>query len=173
MADDARASASKQLLLAAQTDNVELAESILDADPPIAYDINFTDGIGNTALHYACENISADVLDRLLNEEVDVDVQNTLAGDTPLHVACRVANEEARNWLVSELLEAGAPTETKNHAGLRAVDTIVGAKADTELGKKLIDMLTVTRAEAQLGADDIAYDDDDIADDGPPSDVEA
>ncbi|PKI85790.1 hypothetical protein MVES_000289 [Malassezia vespertilionis] len=155
MADDAR----KQLLLAAQTDNVELAESILDADPPIAYDINFTDGIGNTALHYACENISADVLDRLLNEEVDVDVQNTLAGDTPLHVACRVANEEARNWL--------APTETKNHAGLRAVDTIVGAKADTELGKKLIDMLTVTRAEAQLGADDIAYDD------GPPSDVEA
>lgn len=58
---------------------------------------------------------------------------------------------------VGELLEAGAPTDTKNHAGLRPVDTVVGARAETELGKKLIDMLTMSQAEAQLSVGDIAY----------------
>ena len=58
---------------------------------------------------------------------------------------------------VHELLEAGAPTSTKNHAGQRPVDTIVGARAESELGKKCIEMLTMSQAEAQLDAADIAY----------------
>ncbi|KAI3628859.1 hypothetical protein CBS14141_000562 [Malassezia furfur] len=171
MADDARATADKQLIHAARTDNVDLFNSVVNADPPVPYDINYADGVGNTALHYAVENVSIHVLDLILDEEVDVDARNRLEGDTPLHLACRISNEEARNYVVHELLEAGAPTDTKNNAGLRPVDTIVGARAESELGKQCIEMLTMSQAEAQLEPTDIAYDDDDIADDGE-SDVE-
>lgn len=99
MADDARATADKQLIHAARTDNVDLLNSVVNADPPVAYDINYTDGVGNTALHYAVENVSIHVLDLLLDEEVDVDARNRLEGDTPLHLACRIPNEEARNYV--------------------------------------------------------------------------
>ena len=72
---------------------------------------------------------------------------------------------------MQQLLDAGATTTTLNRAGLRPVDLIVGARAETPLGKELIQMLTMTQAENALGADDIAYgtyyndshsDDDDI-----------
>lgn len=64
---------------------------------------------------------------------------------------------DARTYPVHELLEAGAPTDTKNNAGLRPVDTIVGARAESELGKQCIEMLTMSQAEAQLEPTDIAY----------------
>lgn len=99
MADDARATADKQLIHAARTDNVDLFNSVVNADPPVPYDINYTDGVGNTALHYAVENVSIHVLDLILDEEVDVDARNRLEGDTPLHLACRISNEEARNYV--------------------------------------------------------------------------
>lgn len=171
MTDDAGANANKILLHAARTDHLEMLNSVLNAQPPMPYDINCVDGLGNTVLHYACENISTHVLDAILEQEIDVDAQNRIEGDAPLHVACKVENEEARNWLVQQLLDAGATTTTLNRAGLRPVDLIVGARAETPLGKELIQMLTMTQAENALGADDIAYgmyynhshaDDDDI-----------
>lgn len=156
---------------------MDLLNSVIYAQPPVAYDINHADGLGNTALHYACENVSVNVLDPILEEQVDVDAQNRIEGNAPLHVACHIANEEARNWLVGELLEAGASTQTRNRAGLRPVDLVVGDKATSPLGKQLIDMLTMSQAEANLDADDIAYgtcalvcpytDDADGAGDGP------
>ena len=99
MADDARATADKQLIHAARTDIVDLFNSVVNADPPVPYDINYADGVGNTALHYAVENVSIHVLDLILDEEVDVDARNRLEGDTPLHLACRISNEEARNYV--------------------------------------------------------------------------
>lgn len=98
MADE-RTTADKLLIDAARTDNVELMNSVIAADPPVSYDINYADGVGNTPLHYAVENIATSVLDLILDEEVDVDARNRLDGDTPLHVACRIQNEEARNWI--------------------------------------------------------------------------
>lgn len=97
--DDARVTANKQLIHAARTDNVELFQSVTGPENAAGYDINYMDGVGNTPLHYAVENVSANVLELILDEEVDVDARNRLAGDTPLHVACRVTNEEARNWM--------------------------------------------------------------------------
>lgn len=155
--DDAGANANKILLHAARTDHLEMLNSVLNAQPPMPYDINCVDGLGNTVLHYACENISTHVLDAILEQEIDVDAQNRIEGDAPLHVACKVENEAARNWLVQQLLDAGATTTTLNRAGLRPVDLIVGARAETPLGKELIQMLTMTQAENALGADDIAY----------------
>ena len=170
--------ADKILIHAARTDNVELLNSVLRAQPAMAYDINYADGLGNTPLHYACQMISTSVLDPILEEEVDVDAQNRLDGNAPLHVACQVEHEEARNWLVQELLDAGASPATRNHAGLQPADLVVGDKATSPLGQALLQMLTMSRAEANLGADDIAYgtcrttdtDDADVADDGPSDD---
>ncbi|WFD26211.1 hypothetical protein MNAN1_001188 [Malassezia nana] len=173
MADDAATQANKILIHAARTDNLDLLNSVLHAEPPVAYDINYADGVGNTPLHYACQMISTSVLDPILEEEVDVDAQNRLDGNAPLHVACQVEHEEARNWLVQALLEAGASPATRNHAGLRPADLVVGDKATSPLGQALLQMLTMSQAEANLDADDIAFDDADVADDDAPSDQEA
>lgn len=99
MADDARVTSDKQLIHAARTDNVDLFNSVVNAEPQVPYDINYADGVGNTPLHYAVENVSVNVLDLILEEEVDVDARNRLDGDTPLHIACRIQNEEARNYI--------------------------------------------------------------------------
>ncbi|WFD35009.1 hypothetical protein MCUN1_001855 [Malassezia cuniculi] len=157
---------NKQLIHAARTDNLSLFTSVTEADPPVEYDINWTDGLGNTALHYACAQASTQVLDAILEEEVDVDLRNRLEGNTPLHEACKVEHEEARNWIVSELLSAGADPRIRNNAGQTPAATVVGKRAETALGKELINLLTTSQGAAALGADDIAYDDDDIADDG-------
>ena len=37
------------------------------------------------------------------------------------------------------------------------MDLVVGARAETPLGKELIQMMTMSQAENALGADDIAY----------------
>lgn len=149
----------KLLIHAARTDNVQLFTSVTMAEPRVPYDINFADGIGNTALHYACAQASVQVIDALLDEEVDVDVRNRLEGNTPLHEACRVEHEEARNWIVSELLSAGADPRIRNAAGLTPDATVVGQRAQTPLGRELINMLTSGQGMAALGADDIADDD--------------
>lgn len=149
----------KLLIHAARTDNVQLFTSVTMAEPRVPYDVNFADGIGNTALHYACAQASIQVIDALLDEEVDVDVRNRLEGNTPLHEACRVEHEEARNWIVSELFSAGADPRIRNAAGLTPDATVVGQRAQTPLGKELINMLTSGQGMAALGADDIADDD--------------
>lgn len=41
-------------------------------------------------------------------EKTDVDIPEKRDGDTPLHLAVRIQHEEARNWVVRTLLEAGA-----------------------------------------------------------------
>lgn len=147
----------KILFHAARSDNLELLNSVLHAQPPIEYDINGVDGLGNTVLHYACEAVATHVLDAVLDEAIDVDATNRIEGNAPLHIACQIENEEARNWVVHQLLDAGASTTTLNHAGLRPMDLVVGARAETPLGKELIQMMTMSQAENALGADDIAY----------------
>lgn len=63
------------------------------------YDINFQDGLGNTALHYAAASCSTSILPELLEQEVDVDLHNRLDGNTPLHEALKIKDEEARHWV--------------------------------------------------------------------------
>ena len=70
------------------------------------FDPNFQDGLGNTALHYAASSASIDVLPELLELEVDVDLHNRTTGNTPLHAALEVENEEARNWIGERSLTA-------------------------------------------------------------------
>lgn len=61
-------------------------------------DVNAVDGLGNTALHLAAQCASTSVLPELLEQEVDVDLQNNIARDTPLHLAVKVADVDEREW---------------------------------------------------------------------------
>ena len=72
------------------------------------FDANHTDGLGNNALHYAASHQSTQVLPEILNLEIDVDYQNRLEANTPLHEATKVdvpegdaaaEVEEIRNWI--------------------------------------------------------------------------
>lgn len=73
--------------------------TVLEASLPMPYDVNARDGAGNTPLLLACANGSVNVLELLLEQEVDVDAQNSLTGNTPLHEACLLEDEEVRNWI--------------------------------------------------------------------------
>lgn len=116
----------EQLLAAAKTDNEELVLSALgldengEPDPSVhgtsdrinIADINHQDGLGNSALHYAIMHASISVLEHLLCAEgCDVDLQNKIMRDTPLHLAVKVDEEGRwglRAFLVQSLTEAGA-----------------------------------------------------------------
>ncbi|CAO1629714.1 unnamed protein product [Parajaminaea phylloscopi] len=175
MADDG-ASPEEQLLFAARTDNLELFQSLVEATSQ-KVDVNITDSFGLTPLHLAVKYQSTDVLPDLLEEEVDVDPQERQDGDTPLHLAARIHaadDEETRNWIVEQLLEAGADARVRNNHGEKPVDVLVGAARDTPAGQELYRLLRQSEAQSGLAQrGDIAHDDDDDDDDdGPPSDDE-
>ncbi|KAK0533323.1 hypothetical protein OC842_002994 [Tilletia horrida] len=167
MADEEGANPNQRLLFAARTDNLEMLQEVL-ALPAGAFDVNFADGLGNTALHYAAASASTSVLPALLEEEVDVDLQNKLEGNTPLHEALRIEDEDERAWIVDQLLEAGADPRIPNKEGDKPADCVSAA---TPAGQKLRDTLRHAEATAGIAISDVAQDDDDDeADDGPPSD---
>ncbi|KAI5450595.1 hypothetical protein NCC49_002854 [Naganishia albida] len=170
------ASANERLLSAAKSDNEELLEEAF-ADPSL--DVNHQDGLGNTALHYAIIYASTTVLEHILcHEQCDVDIQNKLQRDTPLHLAVRT-EEEGRQGLqlhlVESLTEAGANPLIKNKHGLRPIDLLPpppppsrnGQNSNTELEGTEAVRAALRQAEAEFamtsggpGNDDIASDDD-------------
>lgn len=161
------AKATERLLAAAKTDNEAMLEEALAE----LEDINGTDGMGNTALHYAVQNASTNVLETILcHDTCDVDIRNR-NGDTPLHIAVRNRWEEhegLRLYLLENLLEAGADTLIKNRYNEKPVDLVPPNPApgsDDELVRKALRAAVAERAVASKG--DIA-DDDDVFD---PNDV--
>ncbi|PWN30043.1 ankyrin [Jaminaea rosea] len=172
MADDG-ASPEEQLLFACRSDNLDLFTT-LTSTSDTQLNVNTTDSIGRTPLHLAVMYQSTDVLPQLLEEEVDVDLQESKEGDTPLHSACRLGeeeDEERRNWIVDQLLSSGADPRVRNHSNQKPVDVLVGAAKERPLGQELYRMLR--EAEAQAGFSqkgDIVDEDDDESDGGTPSD---
>jgi uncharacterized protein len=77
---------------------VELFQEIVSRSGN-SFDVNYQDGLGNTALHYAAASCSTSILPELLEQEVDVDLHNRLEGNTPLHEALKIEDEEARQWV--------------------------------------------------------------------------
>lgn len=52
------------------------------------------------------------MLDHLLEVEgCDVDLQNRLLNETPLHLAAKINDEETRAYVLHSLLDAGADTK--------------------------------------------------------------
>ncbi|KAI0803221.1 ankyrin repeat-containing domain protein [Irpex lacteus] len=99
---------NERLLAAARQDNEEMLLEVFEQGD---YDINFQDGLGNTALHYAASLGNTDVLEHILSQDnCDVDPINRLEGATPLHLALKLEDKELRHHVVESLLEAGADT---------------------------------------------------------------
>lgn len=159
--DQGGASPNEQLLFAAKQD---LDELFYELESKGGYDINFADGLGNTALHYAVMNCSPTVLELILEHEgTDVDLLN-FQGLTPLHTSMQISNPNHRLLISKSLIEAGSNPTIKNkfnQTPLQMLDSLTSntkAEEDEELKRCL------TNAEAELSIDqsDLVLDDDDV-----------
>ena len=131
-------------------------------------------------------NASTSVLEPLLEAEgCDVDLQNRLEGDTPLHIAVRNRWEDqdglqlflgewyesAKLMAVESLLEAGADPNVRNKRGLTPQDLLPASNANADSPEEQVrQALRRAQAELAVGAagDVVNDDDDDIID---PNDV--
>ncbi|GAA6050794.1 hypothetical protein JCM3770_001649 [Rhodotorula araucariae] len=161
------ATPNERIVFAAKQDAVDMLEEVINGTDE--YDLNYQDGLGNTALHYAVSSPSPDALTLLLDlEPVDVDLQNRLDRATPLHLAVKLENEAARHGVVEMLLDAGADPNIKDRHGLKPADYLHPDRSETD--KAIQQAIRVALADRILGGTknnaDLANDDDD--DDGEP-----
>ncbi|KAG0938163.1 hypothetical protein G6F57_009060 [Rhizopus arrhizus] len=108
------ASNNELLLALCRNDQEEELEKLVEEGK---CNVNFADGAGNTAAHYAVKSGSIGCLEVLVNhDDVDLDVKNTLEGNTPLHLAVEYANQdhEMAFALVELLLAGGADPKIQN-----------------------------------------------------------
>ncbi|PAV22571.1 ankyrin [Pyrrhoderma noxium] len=159
------ASNNERLLAAARSDSEELLLEVLNGGD---FDINFKDGVGMTALHYAASLGSTDVLEHILEQdECDVDPINRLEKATPLHLALRdLKDPEVRSYVVKSLVEAGADCTIKDKNGDTAMDLL--QPQDEELRR----FIRKTQAQNSVSRGDIADDDDDEGSAGSGSESE-
>ncbi|KAJ7239750.1 ankyrin repeat-containing domain protein [Mycena haematopus] len=147
------ASNNERLLAAARSDNEEMLLEVFERG---GFDINFQDGVGNTALHIAVLHGSTDVLEHILSQEgCDVDPINRTQKATPLHLAVQLEDPELRTYIVSSLLEAGADTRIKDKNGDTALDYV--SADDTEIRT----LIRKSQAQASVTQEDVASDDED------------
>ncbi|KAF9786904.1 ankyrin repeat-containing domain protein [Thelephora terrestris] len=153
------ASNNERLLAAAKSNNEDMLLEVFDE--PGTFNVNYQDGLGNTALHYAVSHHSDIVLEHLLcHEECDVDPINRLEKATPLHLAVKIEDPEVRAHFVESLLDAGANDMIRNRYGQTAYDLVASDDEAT------LSAFRICRANKDIDEDDIAYEDeDDVADD--------
>ena len=94
----------KPLELAAQSGNIKLVNSYLDA--------GFSPKSG-FPLHYAVRGKNTKIVDKLLEQGVRLDTK-TQKNETPLHVAVSVRDAN----MISHLIKKGAPLKSRNAKGL-------------------------------------------------------
>ncbi|KAH7104845.1 ankyrin repeat-containing domain protein [Auriculariales sp. MPI-PUGE-AT-0066] len=153
MANTEGATPNERLIGAARADNEDEILEIFDKEQG-KYDINFQDGLGNTALHYAAQTGSLAAMEQLLSHDgCDVDLQNRLGRETPLHVALKIESDDLRKEVVESLLDAGADTTVKDKSGRAPIDIVA---PDSELWK----LMRKAQAEAKMDQEDFASDDD-------------
>ncbi|ODN76615.1 hypothetical protein L202_05264 [Cryptococcus amylolentus CBS 6039] len=162
--DSQGASPNEILLAAAKSDNEGMLNEALEQ----LEDVNEPDGLGNTALHYAIQHGSSDILETLLDHDsCNVDIKNRLQGDTPLHIAVRNRFEDQpglRLYLVGSLLESGADTTLRNRHNEKPADILppASASADPESDdEKVRSMLRRAQAQASIAQSGDVVDDDD------------
>ncbi|KAG0351016.1 hypothetical protein BGZ54_003460, partial [Gamsiella multidivaricata] len=96
------------LIAACKDDNLDMLEQILSADSS-SFDINHTDELGNSALHYAARYGSTGCLEILLYYDgIKVNAINSDEGDTPLHKAAGYQDVESALDMVQILIRGGA-----------------------------------------------------------------
>ncbi|KAH8550319.1 ankyrin repeat-containing domain protein [Umbelopsis sp. PMI_123] len=164
---DEGASNNELLLAACKNDQDDMLADIFKEG---SYDINFRDGAGNTAAHYAAKHGSLDCLEMLVkHDSIDLDIKNTLEGDTPLHKAVEFDDDpDVAIAMVEILLEAEADPRIKNRNQLTPIQLVNPNNVEM---KNLLDSALVSY---QVGDDDIVDEDDygDDDEDDIPSDEE-
>lgn len=167
------ATLNERLLYAARNDDTEILSEIFETAEKerkrriFNFNIDFQDGIGNTALHYAALHGSLDVLNELLEygEGCDVDPTN-IQDETPLHLAVKHEEPELRAFMVDSLLDAGADTSIKDKDRQVALDYVPEDDKETRNAFRRYDAIR------SISAADIVPDDDDEEDDYSESDEE-
>ncbi|EKM61857.1 uncharacterized protein PHACADRAFT_204990 [Phanerochaete carnosa HHB-10118-sp] len=154
MSEEVKGASNNELLLAAARDDNE--DMLLELFDEGDLDVNFQDGLGNTALHYAASLGNIDVLEHILShDECDVDPINRIERATPLHLAMKIQDPELRRSVVESLLDAGADTFIKDKNGETAVDLIPSDDKETPA------LIRKARAQATRAQEDVVDDDDD------------
>ncbi|CAG8621190.1 13363_t:CDS:2 [Gigaspora margarita] len=163
MSDSEGANNNELLLVAAKQDSEDILEDIFSQ--PGSYDINYSDSVGNTALHYAAQRGSLTVADLLLQQEnIVVNAQNRLELETPLHMAVQYTDDPSVALeIVQLLINNGADPRIQNKNKQRPIQLVV---PDNQELKSLLQKATLA---LQMDTSDIAQDDSD--DDEPPSDL--
>jgi len=111
-------------------------------------DINKTDGIGNTALHYCAKNGRTEMAGIILKiPNIKLNKKN-FEGDTPLHLATRADHVE----LVRLLLESGANPNIMNK-NKQTPKTLTKTKA-------IVDVISSAVLASQMSDADFASDDE-------------
>ncbi|KAG2227157.1 hypothetical protein INT45_003887, partial [Circinella minor] len=101
------------MLAACRNDQDDLLNEILKGSD---IDVNFSDAIGDTALHYAASFGSLECMEILVNlKGINLNARNRIEKDTPLHKAVHYHDEkDIALAMVDLLLEAGADPRIEN-----------------------------------------------------------
>ncbi|KAI9482284.1 hypothetical protein LPJ78_002367 [Coemansia sp. RSA 989] len=100
---DEGASKEEQLLAACMSNQYDLVQSILDS--PGSVKINHANGLGHTALHYAAKTGSVECVKLLVRQKgIDANIQESLGGNTPLHLALIYGEYEEDTLQIVKLL---------------------------------------------------------------------
>ncbi|KAI9496320.1 ankyrin [Zychaea mexicana] len=112
MENEEGASNNERMLAACRNDQDDLLKEILKATD---IDVNFSDAIGDTTLHYAASFGSLACLEILVNlDGINLNARNRIEKNTPLHKAVQYTEEDVALATVDLLLEAGADPRIEN-----------------------------------------------------------
>ncbi|KAI1316229.1 hypothetical protein EDD11_010276 [Mortierella claussenii] len=165
MADDG-ASNNERLMAACKSDNLDLLDEVLSSDPS-TFDVNHTDGLGNSALHYAARSASTECLEVLLYfDGINVNIANRIEGDTPLHKAAAYDDPDIALHMAQILVEHGASLNALNKLKQKPAD-----KAPSDTHEEVKNYLERAALGSHFDPRDIPADDDEDSD-GVPSDDE-
>ncbi|KAJ1928830.1 hypothetical protein IWQ60_001682 [Tieghemiomyces parasiticus] len=161
------ASNNELLLAACKQDQDDMLTDVLDQ--PGTFDINCTDALGNTPLHYAAQCGSLDCLKILLTHDnaqgLNINSRNRTEDGTPLHKAVAYTDDPSVAFTIVELLlEAGADPALRNKLGQKPAQLV--ARDFTELK----DHLEKAELASKVDRSEIAGLDDSDSSDGEVSD---
>ncbi|KAL1935694.1 hypothetical protein VTP01DRAFT_4834 [Rhizomucor pusillus] len=160
MENDEGATPNEIMLAACRNDQDDVLEDLLMTKGD-QLDVNFTDSIGDTALHYAAKYGALNCMEILVNlDDINVNIQNKMQKETPLHKAVQYRDDpDLALSMVDLLLEAGADPKIENRD--RATPLMLVDPKDDDMK----DLLERATAGYQVDDSDIAdeaeYADDD------------
>ncbi|ORX94046.1 ankyrin [Basidiobolus meristosporus CBS 931.73] len=160
MSDEEGASNNELILAACKNDHLDMLEDVLNQ--PGTFNVNHADSLGNTGLHYAAKFGALSCVASLLQQpEIEVDKQNRISFDTPLHMAVTYKDDPSVTLeMVQLLIEHDADPRIPNKLRQKPVDIVDRGFPE------LRSLLQQAELGINMGQDDIVGDDSDSDSDG-------